>query len=78
MIIISEPRPGTCPVIPEGVGGSCVQECQTDEDCADTTHKCCSNGCGQVCIAPQLTGRILKLQTIWDGGSYILSLVLSS
>ena len=45
---------GTCPV-PEGAG-ICVELCTSDFDC-DGNQKCCSNGCGHVCTAPQLSRR---------------------
>ncbi|KAK7878625.1 hypothetical protein WMY93_030461 [Mugilogobius chulae] len=48
-----EPKPGSCPCprrSPLGLG-TCVQECSSDNDC-DGDFKCCSNGCGQVCMEP--------------------------
>ena len=45
----SEPRPGTCPAV-EGSFGTCVEECQHDIDCTGEGQKCCSNGCGHVCV----------------------------
>ncbi len=41
------PKPGTCPG-PVGPG-TCVEECATDHDCV-SDQKCCSNGCGHVCV----------------------------
>ena len=46
------PRPGMCPAVPDGTVGTCVDQCQTDADCSETGHKCCSNGCGHACVPP--------------------------
>ncbi|KAL4231149.1 hypothetical protein ACF0H5_008732 [Mactra antiquata] len=43
------PRQGQCPVIPEGVVGTCVEMCTSDIDCVQG-YLCCSNGCGHVCM----------------------------
>ncbi|XP_055346062.1 WAP four-disulfide core domain protein 3-like [Paramacrobiotus metropolitanus] len=40
-------RPGKCPT-PHGPG-FCLFGCDTDTYCQEG-HKCCSNGCGQVCM----------------------------
>ncbi|XP_070554198.1 balbiani ring protein 3-like isoform X2 [Ptychodera flava] len=45
-------KSGQCPVVPEGVLGSCHEECASDEEC-DGDEKCCSNGCGHVCTSPE-------------------------
>ena len=50
------PRPGMCPAVPEGTVGTCVDQCQTDADCSETEYKCCSNGCGHVCV-PSIPGK---------------------
>ncbi|XP_038060820.1 cysteine-rich motor neuron 1 protein-like isoform X2 [Patiria miniata] len=44
-------RAGECPIgtLPEGVNGICSDMCQEDSDCLDN-QKCCSNGCGRVCM----------------------------
>ena len=42
-------RPGACPK-PTG-RGFCVEMCSADEDCPQN-QKCCSNGCGHVCMRP--------------------------
>ncbi len=47
-----------CPYVPDGVVGTCVEQCQSDMDCGETGHKCCSNGCGHVCV-PAVPGRII-------------------
>ena len=44
------PRPGMCPMIDGDVVGTCVDECQHDYHCSEES-KCCSNGCGHVCIS---------------------------
>lgn len=43
-------KPGVCPNI-EGMIGICVELCSDDSDC-NGTQKCCSNGCGHVCMKP--------------------------
>ncbi|XP_072036376.1 uncharacterized protein [Amphiura filiformis] len=45
-------KPGECPVgfLPEGIVGTCVEECSSDDNCTDVSQKCCSNGCGHVCV----------------------------
>ena len=45
-----------CPVVPEDVGGICVEACGPDKKC-DDGQLCCSNGCGHVCKA----GKIISL-----------------
>lgn len=44
-------KPGDCPALLNNT--QCELECYTDADCRDDS-KCCSNGCGQVCIPPEL------------------------
>ena len=44
-------KPGECPAVPDGVVGICVQQCNTDESCTEF-QKCCSNGCGTICVDP--------------------------
>ena len=34
----------------EGSFGTCVEECQHDINCTGEGQKCCSNGCGHVCV----------------------------
>lgn len=43
-------KPGVCPNT-EGMIGICVEGCRDDSDC-NSTQKCCSNGCGHVCMKP--------------------------
>merc|ERR1712165_514958 len=47
----ARPNPGTCPKS-DGMIGACVMECRYDSDC-NLLHKCCSNGCGKNCVAPE-------------------------
>ena len=48
-------KDGSCPVATPGTPGSCIQQCHNDDHCRGTL-KCCSNGCGMTCQAPQNTG----------------------
>lgn len=51
-------NPGTCPST-DGLVGTCVNLCDNDEGC-EANQKCCSNGCGRVCMAANL-GNTSKL-----------------
>ena len=46
------PKDGLCELPVEGVNDRCVQDCSRDNECEDET-KCCFNGCGNVCAAPE-------------------------
>lgn len=46
-------KPGICPT-PKG-HGICVSLCNADSDCP-FDKKCCSNGCGQVCLSTEGSG----------------------
>ncbi|KAF5916057.1 hypothetical protein HPG69_003131, partial [Diceros bicornis minor] len=41
-------RPGSCPRLPPGTIGPCVELCSGDESCP-VGQKCCSHGCGHSC-----------------------------
>ncbi|XP_070557411.1 balbiani ring protein 3-like [Ptychodera flava] len=43
-------KEGTCPAADPNTLGSCVEECSRDHDCEEDM-KCCSNGCGHVCVS---------------------------
>ena len=43
-------KPGVCPQLTAS-DGVCGRECYTDADCR-SDNKCCSNGCGFVCVRP--------------------------
>ncbi|XP_053408337.1 kielin/chordin-like protein isoform X2 [Mercenaria mercenaria] len=49
-----EEKPGRCP--PAMSVGSCVHICTTDWSCSGR-QKCCSNGCGTLCMPPTNGGR---------------------
>ena len=49
--MITDEKPGMCPMVDGDVAGTCVDECQADMDCRGLS-KCCSNGCGHVCSEP--------------------------
>ncbi|KTG43574.1 hypothetical protein cypCar_00028294 [Cyprinus carpio] len=43
-------KPGVCPDDKDMIG-ACVERCFGDRECPDD-EKCCSNGCGHVCMPP--------------------------
>lgn len=43
-------KPGVCPAL-STQDGACNRECYNDADCRGD-NKCCSNGCGFVCVRP--------------------------
>ncbi|VDI22130.1 Hypothetical predicted protein [Mytilus galloprovincialis] len=45
-------KQGTCPAVGNHTVGICVEECSGDYYCTGD-QKCCSNGCGHVCMDPQ-------------------------
>ncbi|XP_055350538.1 perlwapin-like [Paramacrobiotus metropolitanus] len=47
---LTDNKPGTCPSVSLSTG-TCVIECASDAGCYGST-KCCSNGCGRVCLNP--------------------------
>ncbi|XP_063435862.1 uncharacterized protein LOC134716784 [Mytilus trossulus] len=44
-------KQGTCPAVGNHTVGTCVEECSRDYNCTGD-QKCCSNGCGHVCMDP--------------------------
>lgn len=50
LFIITVNKPGDCPSLQNST--QCELECYNDADCRGD-NKCCSNGCGQVCISPE-------------------------
>ncbi|XP_054726012.1 papilin isoform X2 [Anastrepha obliqua] len=44
-------KTGECPRLSEPEAENCGRECYTDADCRED-NKCCSNGCGFVCVRP--------------------------
>uniref|UniRef100_A0A3Q0SRW7 WAP domain-containing protein n=1 Tax=Amphilophus citrinellus TaxID=61819 RepID=A0A3Q0SRW7_AMPCI len=55
-------KPGVCPDR-SAVIGLCVELCFNDNDCPNN-EKCCSNGCGNECVAPVIVKRELGLLKI--------------
>ena len=41
-----------CPALDAGSAGLCVESCSSDQACTEGL-KCCSNGCGHSCVAPE-------------------------
>lgn len=46
-------KPGDCPYL-QASGEDCRQDCNDDADCV-MDLKCCSSGCGRVCIMSSMT-----------------------
>ncbi|CAC5390333.1 unnamed protein product [Mytilus coruscus] len=46
-------KPGSCPKPKPGTAGICLQRCNGDFDCRGN-EKCCSNGCGNECLDPEV------------------------
>jgi len=44
-------KPGQCPRVEPETAGVCWEQCSSNADCSDDL-KCCSNGCGHVCMTP--------------------------
>ncbi|XP_052613484.1 WAP four-disulfide core domain protein 18-like [Peromyscus californicus insignis] len=44
-------KPGACPKLSLNTVGTCNEICSGDESCPGKM-KCCSNGCGYVCMNP--------------------------
>ncbi|XP_004530678.1 papilin isoform X3 [Ceratitis capitata] len=44
-------KTGECPRLTQPTDENCGRECYTDADCRED-NKCCSNGCGFVCVHP--------------------------
>uniref|UniRef100_A0A8C5LHI3 WAP four-disulfide core domain protein 18-like n=1 Tax=Jaculus jaculus TaxID=51337 RepID=A0A8C5LHI3_JACJA len=44
-------KPGACPKVRPGNVGICEERCSGDNSCPKKM-KCCSNGCGHVCMQP--------------------------
>ncbi|XP_070563164.1 uncharacterized protein [Ptychodera flava] len=44
-------KPGTCPTLPPGTHGECVEACSSDLYCVGVS-KCCYTGCGHACMQP--------------------------
>ncbi|XP_043542001.1 waprin-Phi1-like, partial [Chiloscyllium plagiosum] len=51
MCLVPTVKPGSCPAKPTRVG-LCAELCTGDSDC-EGNKKCCSNGCGHVCVSPR-------------------------
>lgn len=60
-------KQGQCPyLVPpasEDSDDACDYECRSDSHCSES-KKCCSNGCGTVCVEPQLKTACQHLQSI--------------
>lgn len=60
-------KQGQCPYLVPPAGedseDACAYECRSDNHCHGS-KKCCSNGCGTVCVEPQLKSACQHLQSI--------------
>ena len=56
MMAFLAPAAGKCPALDPSDPAVCITECDEDEDC-DGSAKCCSSGCGKICVQPELPGR---------------------
>lgn len=56
-------KPGFCPAVESDQLGTCEEECRIDDDC-EGNQKCCSNGCGHVCTAPEYKGMLHRYLNI--------------
>ncbi|XP_053545555.1 WAP four-disulfide core domain protein 3-like isoform X2 [Bombina bombina] len=61
--IPKETKTGSCPPLKPGSAGLCINRCDQDSDCQGTL-KCCSNGCGKTCQAPNSIPPGLDLQIL--------------
>ena len=58
-------KPGFCPAVESDQLGSCQEECSNDDGCQGN-QKCCSNGCGHVCTAPEYKGMLCRYLHIFS------------
>ena len=57
LYVYVEPKTLKCPVFDrETAAANCFTECHSDDDC-DNTSKCCSTGCGRICVKPSEPGQ---------------------
>ncbi|XP_071097116.1 uncharacterized protein [Haliotis cracherodii] len=47
-------KPGECRKPQPNYFATCQDECKSDSECTGNT-RCCSNGCGHVCLVPEMT-----------------------
>ncbi|XP_046326837.2 mucin-17-like [Haliotis rufescens] len=53
MPLMSDTKPGNCPMMPPTINGPCSSMCMGDFMCGGMM-KCCPSSCGQTCINPQM------------------------
>ncbi|XP_022088644.1 papilin-like [Acanthaster planci] len=54
VVVVTQPPERHCPLVKGDTVGICVDECSSDSDC-EAAQKCCSNGCGHVCMDADTT-----------------------
>jgi len=62
-----EDKVGECPSVRNDTGGICLQNCTYDKECAGN-QKCCSNGCGHMCVEPvsKVFKMTFRFNITWD------------
>lgn len=55
IFVLADEKPGRCPPTIASSSGLCINRCTTDLSCPGR-EKCCSNGCGTICLPPTLGG----------------------
>ena len=61
-----EDKVGECPSVRNDTG-ICLQNCTYDKECAGN-QKCCSNGCGHMCVEPvsKVFKMTFRFNITWD------------
>ena len=62
-----EDKVGECPSVRNDTVGICLQNCTYDKECTGN-QKCCSNGCGHVCVEPvsKVFKMTFRFNITWD------------
>ena len=70
--VCSEPKTFNCPAFEvETAAANCFTECQSDDEC-DNASKCCSTGCGRICVNPSEEGQGSTGGDYGGGGGIVL------
>lgn len=62
-----EDKIGECPSVRNDTVGICLQNCTYDKECTGN-QKCCSTGCGHVCVEPvsKVFKMTFRFNITWD------------